>query len=99
MSTTVEEKALDDFESKIRTREAEAHPTTTKILSAVVYARQTSGMGLHLENACPYIRTRHDRKECEPMPTSGCIGKENYRGCPIYQVMITKEALEEEKAK
>ena len=97
MSTTIENKELGDIESRIRTREAEAHPSDARLLSAIVYARMTSGAGLHLENACPYVRTRPDRNECDSMPASSCIGKENYRKCSLYAVMITQEALEATK--
>ncbi|MBU0957532.1 MAG: hypothetical protein KKF56_01840 [Nanoarchaeota archaeon] len=93
MPTPTENITLDDVEARIRAREEEAHPADTTILSAILYARRASGMGLHLENACPYVRTRSEREACEPVPASTCVGRENYRECPIYKTTIVLEDL------
>jgi hypothetical protein len=85
----IENISLDDVETRIRAREEEAHPADTTLLSAILYARITSGAGMQLENACPYIRTRSEI--CEPVPTSTCIGKGNYRQCPSYITTIVLE--------
>lgn len=93
MLANVEEKVLDGVEKGIREREAQAHPTDTTLICAVIHARMESGAGLNLENACPYIRTRSDSEACECMPPSSCIGRENYRKCPVYEGRIAQEVL------
>ncbi|MDP2946898.1 MAG: hypothetical protein Q8N88_02180 [Nanoarchaeota archaeon] len=58
-------------------------------LITVAVARASLGMGLNLENICPYVR------ECDLQIKSKklCIYPENYRNTSCYKVKMTTDTL------
>ena len=57
-------------------------------ISAMIDARMSLGLGLDLENACPYMR------KCDFKSPQLCI-HQPYRNCSWYKVRLASDVLDE----
>ena len=74
--------ALTQLEAEVRARFA---PHDAELHASIINARMSAGMGLNLENTCPYYRACAQKKE------TSCVGSESYRQRPCYRLNLIGE--------
>ncbi|MEK6892958.1 MAG: hypothetical protein AABX07_02035 [Nanoarchaeota archaeon] len=56
-------------------------------VAAMVFCRASLGLGINLENACPYMR------DCDNKAHVLCVDN-SYRNCPYYTLHLTTDFLD-----
>ncbi len=91
MEITEEQRDIMDAQIREEIKQKVGKKSSGNFLpvSAMINARMSLGLGLDLENACPYIR------DCE-FKTPQLSISPNYRGCSLYKVRLVGDILSNE---